>query len=153
MTATSTIRRRVVSCADPESFVRGGPTLTRFCFVFFKFDGGGIIQIQRLAGPHLPASKSHLNGVLLACPLWPNIDCWLGSFTILRGSGPGPQVIKHVSCSTQLSLKFQLLVKTKMLKNTDFKLSDGVFILLINVKMQTIVGILTFISKINFMLS
>ena len=40
----------------------------------------------------------------------------------------GPQVIKLVSCSTQLSTKF---------------------ILLINVKMPTIVGILTFISMIN----
>ena len=30
----------------------------------------------------------NLNGVLLACRLWPNIECWLGSFAILRGSGP-----------------------------------------------------------------
>ena len=45
--------------------------------------------------------------------------------------------------------------KTNMLKMTNFfvlKLSD-VFILLINVKMPTIVGILTFMSRINFMLS
>ena len=42
-------------------------------------------------------------------------------------NGPGPDVIKN-SCSTQLSTKF---------------------ILLINVKMPTIVGILTFISMIN----
>ena len=41
---------------------------------------------------------------------------------------PGPEVIKLFSCSTQLSTKF---------------------ILLINVKMPTIVGILTFISIIN----
>ena len=34
-----------------------------------------------------------------------------------------------------------------------FKLLDGVFILLINVKMPTMVGILTFMSRINFMLS
>ena len=40
----------------------------------------------------------------------------------------GPKAIKLFSCSTQLSTKF---------------------ILLINVKMQTIVGILTFISMIN----
>ena len=38
------------------------------------------------------------------------------------------EVIKHFSCSIQLSMKF---------------------ILLINVKMPTIVGILTFISRIN----
>ena len=42
---------------------------------------------------------------------------------------PGPEVIKLFSCSTQLILKF---------------------ILLINVKMPTIVGILTFISRINY---
>ena len=41
---------------------------------------------------------------------------------------PGPEVIKLSSCSTQLSLKF---------------------ILLINFKMPTNVGILTFISRIN----
>ena len=41
---------------------------------------------------------------------------------------PGPEVIKLFSCSTQLNTKF---------------------ILLINVKMPTIVGILTFISMIN----
>ena len=44
---------------------------------------------------------------------------------------PCPEVIKHFSCSAQLSLKF---------------------ILLINVKMPTIVGILTFISRINYRL-
>ena len=41
---------------------------------------------------------------------------------------PGPEVIKLFSCSTQLSTKF---------------------ILLINVKMPTIFGILTFISRLN----
>ena len=63
-------------------------------------------------------------------------------------------MIKVMSCSTQLSMKFQLLIKTKLLENKDFlalEYSDVVFILLINVKMPTIVGILTFISRINFM--
>ena len=46
-------------------------------------------------------------------------------------SGTGPEVIKRFSCSAQLRLKF---------------------ILLINVKMPTIVGILTFISRINYRL-
>ena len=41
---------------------------------------------------------------------------------------PGPEVIKLFSCSTQLRMTF---------------------ILLVNVKMSTIVGILTFISRIN----
>ena len=41
---------------------------------------------------------------------------------------PGPEVIKLFPCSTQLSMNF---------------------ILLIDIKMPTIVGILTFISRIN----
>ena len=44
---------------------------------------------------------------------------------------PGPKVIKLFSCSTQLRLKF---------------------IRLINVKMTTIVDILTFMSRINYRL-
>ena len=46
--------------------------------------------------------------------------------------GTGPEVIKLFSCSTQLSMEF-------------FRLK--------NVKILTIVGILTFMSKKNFMLS
>ena len=49
----------------------------------------------------------------------------------------------------------KLLMKTKMLKN-DFpclKFIDAVFILLINVKMPTIVDILTFMSRIDLILS
>ena len=68
---------------------------------------------------------------------------------------PGPEIIKLFSCSTQLSMKFQLLIKTKMLKQRPltFILLDVVFIMLINIKMPTIVGISKFMSRINFMLS
>ena len=31
---------RLVPCADPENFARGGPTLTKFFFVFVFFDEG-----------------------------------------------------------------------------------------------------------------
>ena len=58
--------------------------------------------------------------------------------------------------STQVSMKFQLLVKTKMLKKWRILFlsnSNVGFIMLINVKMPTVVGILTFMSRINFMLS
>ena len=51
-------------------------------------------------------------------------------------------------------MKFQLLKKNKSAENKElltYKLSDVVIILLINVKMPTIVGILTFMSMINFM--
>ena len=68
-----------------------------------------------------------------------------------------PEVINIFSCSTQLSMKFQLLMKTKKAERIKyflaFKLSDVVFIMLINVKMPLIVGILTFMSVVNFMLS
>ena len=40
-----------------------------------------------------------------------------------------------------------------MKKFLALSLSDVVFIMLINVKMPTIVGILTFISRLNFVLS
>ena len=46
-------------------------------------------------------------------------------------SSPGPEVIKLFSCSTQLSMKIFLLI---------------------NVKMPTIVGILTFMSRKNSIL-
>ena len=59
-----------------------------------------------------------------------------------------PEVIKLFPSSIQLSTKFQLLIKTKISTN-----EDVVFIMLINVKMPTIVGILTFMSRINFVLS
>ena len=55
-------------------------------------------------------------------------DCCHGLEFFLYESSPGPEVIKLFSCSTQLSMKF---------------------ILLLNVKMPTTVGILTFISMIN----
>ena len=60
---------------------------------------------------------------------------------------PGPKVIKLFSCSTQLNMIFQLLVKLKYLqikKCLALSLSGAVFIMLIDVKMPTIVGILTF---------
>ena len=67
-----------------------------------------------------------------------------------------PNFTKLFSYSTELSMKFQLLVKTKMLNIKiliTFLLSDVVFIMLINVKMPTIDGILTFMSMIDFMLN
>ena len=67
----------------------------------------------------------------------------------------GPEVINLYSCTTQLSMEFQMLIKSKMLKITiflAFKFLD-VFIMLINAQGPTIVGVLTFKSMINFMLS
>ena len=44
-------------------------------------------------------------------------------------------------------------LKYRQIKILALSLSDAVFIMLINVKMPTIVGILKFMSRINFMLS
>ena len=55
-----------------------------------------------------------------------------------------------------LSPKFQLLRKTKIPTNVDvhaLSLSIVVFIVIIYVKMSTIVGILTYMNRINFPLS
>ena len=46
---------KICSCADPESFVRGGPTLTTFLFSLMR---GDIIQIPLLAGHQWPASET-----------------------------------------------------------------------------------------------
>ena len=53
------------------------------------------------------------------------------SLCVILKTDTGPEVIQLFSCSAQLRLKS---------------------ILLMNVKMPTIVGILTFISRINYML-
>ena len=57
-------------------------------------------------------------------------SCLLSCTPLLFWSGP--EVIKHFSCSTQLSMKFSLII---------------------NMKMPIIVGIFIFISRENFMLS
>ena len=68
-----------------------------------------------------------------------------------------PEIIKLFSCSTQLSTNFLQLIKTETLNKIDIslalKLSDVVFVLLINVKMPTIVFYLTCVSRINLMLN
>ena len=68
---------------------------------------------------------------------------------------PWARGYKTFPCSTQLSTKFQLLIKLKLRqikKFLDLSLLDVVFIMLINVKMPTIVGILTLMSRVNFVL-
>ena len=68
----------------------------------------------------------------------------------------GPEVINFFSYSTQLSTKFQLLIKTKILTNEEVSCFKSLRCCIYNankVKIPTIVGILTFMSRINFVLS
>ena len=78
------------------------------------------ILVRAFAAYTLIQSRSiKSHRALAACIPWRKVGKLIGT---------GPEVIKHFLCSTQLSTKF---------------------ILLINVKMPTLVGILTFISMIN----
>ena len=68
----------------------------------------------------------------------------------------GSDVIKRFLISTQLSMKFQMLISINISRNIAFSGSDKLrmlFLLLINVKMPSLVGILIFMSRKIFMLS
>ena len=58
------------TCVDPESFVRGGPTLTTFFVYFFvlfsQLMRAESIQINLLAGHHRALERKALNAVLVA---------------------------------------------------------------------------------------
>ena len=68
---------------------------------------GERIQIPLKRAIIAPPAKRHLNGVSLAGKLWPNIECWLGSFAIFHriwssiskkpfaGGGGGPDPSPH----------------------------------------------------------
>ena len=82
--------------------------------------------------------------------------CFFSRGTKSWSDQPGPEGITLFSCSTQLSTKFQLLMKTKIPANEEvccFEFLRCCIIMLINDKMPIIVGILTFMSRINFVLS
>ena len=64
-----------------------------------------------------------------------------------------PEVIKLFICSTQLSMKFKMLIYIKYQEIKHCPGSDKsrmLFFLLINVEMPTVVGILTFMSRQKF---
>ena len=73
-----------MTCAAPESFARGRPALT----TFFSLIWEELSKYHYKRAIFGPPAKRHLNGVLLACRLWPKIESCLDSFTILRGSEP-----------------------------------------------------------------
>ena len=63
--------------------------------------------------------------------------------------GPDPGVVNLFSFSTQLSMRFQLLITKKILKNNGmfcFQTLRYVFIMLINIKLPTVIDILTFMA-------
>ena len=70
---------------------------------------------------------------------------------------PGPEVIKLFSCSTQLNMKFKLLINTEIAKPVEPVEIPGLnhksqpFILLINVKCQLICTfVFAYMQKVDF---
>ena len=120
-------------------------------YIFIIFQGGG--------GAHPPLDP-HMDGIPAGFSmliLQKFIRCLFSQFA----KKSEPEVIKLGPCSIQLSMKLQLLIKTKMRKNAneDFScfqtLRWCIYQSYINIKMLTItvVGILIFMSMINFMFS
>ena len=68
-----------------------------------------------------------------------------------------PRLENLFSCSTQLSMKFYMLISIHISRKSALFQAhislDCYFFLLINVKMPTTVGILTFMRRKDFMLS
>ena len=67
----------------------------------------------------------------------------------------GPEVIKRFSCSTQLCIKFGLPINIRiaiLVEISGLNRQRQSFILLMNVRMP-IVGILSLMSRMNYMLS
>ena len=79
-------------------------------------------------------------------------DIWQESKILYKNWMPSPKVIKPFSCSTQLSMKFSLLINMKMpttyLLAEKFSCSD-----MFTKKDSATVSNLRFISRTNFMLS
>ena len=55
-----------------------------------------------------------------ACGATLGIHSKLNLINLCLPQSPGLEVVKLFSCSTQLSMEFQMLIKYKMLKNNDF---------------------------------
>ena len=73
-------------CADPERFVRVCTTLT---LLFFNWWGERRSKYHHKQSNISPPAKRHLNGVLLACRCWSNIQSAdLVALWFFRGSGP-----------------------------------------------------------------
>ena len=67
--------------------------------------------------------------------------------------GSGPEVIKLFSCSTQLRTLFQMLIKTKIPTNEEVSSFKSLICCIYHANKRTAVGILIFMSRINFELS
>ena len=95
--------RLLAPCRGPCPLIQSNPL---HYFFFFK-----VVYNYNHALLKIPGTISFLS-ILATNALFPSL-----MIAKLQKKKPGPEVIKLFSCSTQLSMKFQLLIKTKMLKN------------------------------------
>ena len=72
----------IITCADPESFVRGGQQRGANSDNLFLVNEGREDPNLTISGS---SSARHLNAVSLACRCWPNIESWFGRFVIFQG--------------------------------------------------------------------
>ena len=108
-------------------YQRKGPATVRHSRQLFQFLSA--LQFIVLLPSH--QNVVHLYSLTLSLQDSKKIAIRAASHNLYRKYIPGPEVIKLFSCSTQLSMEFFLLI---------------------NVKMPTIVGILTFMSGKNSIL-
>ena len=77
-------------CGSRKFCQRGTPLTTIYSFIllFLVWWGEEWSKYHYKRAINGPPAKRHLNGVSLAGRWWSNIECWIGSFVVLRGSGP-----------------------------------------------------------------
>ena len=67
-----------------RNFCQSGSNFDNVFFLFFLFDEERKDPNTTISRPFGPPAKRHLNGISLAGRRWPNIECWIGSYVILR---------------------------------------------------------------------
>ena len=81
-------QQSMTTCEDPERFWRVGFFIIVFFyfnFVLFQLLRGRVSKYQYKRAIIGLQAKRHLNGVSLACRLWPSFECCLSSFVIFQG--------------------------------------------------------------------
>ena len=73
----------ISSCAD--LFCQ---RVSNFDNVFLLVDEGKVIKIPLLVGHHRHTSETPFKWRFSGLPMMPYIECWLGNFVTLMGSGP-----------------------------------------------------------------
>ena len=96
-----------------------------FYLIGFTFQVFFRLCIQIFTHLRLNICDKELLNVAINMSLMFTLFYQLNCLVIVSKGGLAPEVIKLISCSTQLSTKFQLLMSTKILTNEDFSCSKS----------------------------